>query len=174
MIKTESAEKTYAALKEDFIIYKIKVRDFFAVGDAVFISDVYYLESAKSLQLTVRIKNNDIKQILGESVQKTPFKLFLSVFTKEGQDEKGAVCGNSARIDPSDKNAFGNDESRYRYFVYSFENVEIDYANSTVELYIFPGDEENFPNEEYAMARFTIFDINMPKEKLPAKKFGWN
>ena len=100
--------------------------------------------------------------------------MFLSVFTKEKQDGSGVIHENSARMDPSDEAAFGKDTGRYRYFVYSFSGVEIDYANSTVELYIFLADEEYFPDEEYAVARFAIFDINMPKEKISAKNFDWD
>jgi hypothetical protein len=167
IIKSDPIEKAYAARKDDFVIYEIKVRDFFAIGDALFIDSVYYFESAETLQFTLRCKNSALERITNGSDD--PFRLTLNVFTEEAEEGKAAEAA-----EPSAMQSLNKAGDRYVYFVYSFGGVKIDYAKSKAELYIFFAEEENYPDTDYSADRFTLFDINTQKEKIPAKKFNWN
>ena len=159
IVKTGPVASAHAKYGDDLIIYRINIRNAFGLRDVLFLDDVYYLESAETLQLTLRVKNSGLALVY-------PFEFRLKV--------SGAAPEDYIVLNPLAYSSFGVDTDRYSYFLASFDGVEIDYANSTVELYIFPRGEEYFPDEEYAIARFTIFDINMPKEKIPAKKFDWD
>jgi len=157
IIKSESVAGAYAKSGNDLIIYKIDVRSSFALGDALFIDNVYYIEAAENLQLTLRLKTSRFPDLKGE----TPFRPLLTL----GLDDEREV------IRPSVCYPTGKPENKYRYFSYSFDGVKINYAKSILELFIFLENEENFPDEEYAAAKFMIFNINMPKSKVPAKNF---
>ena len=184
IIKSDSIQKTHNRLKDDFIIYKINIRDGFAVGDSFFVDNVYYLESAENFQLTLRGKTTKINQIL-ELIPEIPdsaypFTFYLKVSaTDTGSDLSDLSDINETGweyvvLETAGEKAFGEDTDRYKYFVVSFDHVKIDYANTKVELYMFAKDSgpagEFMFVEENALARFTIFDINMRKSQVKAKK----
>jgi len=160
LIKTESVNSAYAKQKNELTIYKIDVRSAFALGDALYIESVYYIEAAENLQITLRLNNARLPELSGG----TPFRPLLSVGEAEDEPEK---------TEHKDVYSIGKTADRYRYFVYSFEGVKIDYAKSIVELYIFFESEENYPDTEYAAAKFMIFNINMPKSKVKTKIFDF-
>ena len=160
IIKTESVNAAYAKQKNELTIYKIDVRSAFALGDALYIENVYYIEAAENLQITLRLNNTRLPELRGGA----PFLPLLSVGEAENEPEK---------TEPKDSRSVGKTTDRYRYFVYCFEDVKIDYAKSIVELFIFFGDEENYPDIEYAAAKFMIFNINMPKSKVKTKIFDF-
>ena len=76
-------------------------------------------------------------------------------------------------LEPVNVSAFGKDTGRYRYFTASFEDVKIDYAKTKVELFVLKNrsDFNGLALDDDHIARFTVFDVNMPKTKIPAKKF---
>ena len=190
IIRSPKIEDAYKNLKNDFKIYEIEVRSAFAMGDAMFIEKVYYLESAENLQITVRCKNLKLAQLIlselgtvGDQTRSnnptSPLKMHLkhSVTADVGETDETEetleddTVQDYVILETVNAMTFGKSEDRYKYFVLSFDGVKIDYVKSTVRLYIFLADEENFPDEEAAIARFTIFDINTPKTKVQAKKF---
>jgi len=158
IIKTESVNAAYAKQKNELAIYKIDVRNSFALGDALYIESAYYIEDAENLQITLRFNNARLPQLSGDS----PFLPLLSVGMAEDEPEQ---------TEHKDIHTTGKTTDRYRYFVYSFEGVKIDYAKSIVELFIFLEGEENYPDADYAAAKFMIFNINMPKSKVKTKIF---
>jgi len=193
IIKNEKIERIYTDLKEDFRIYKIDARTPFALGDAMFLDNIYYLESAENLQMTLRCKNSRIEQINSDSPgvvgrynsEETPLIYYLKVSGAEndadiadideiddtGEYEKTAGP-DYILLKPASQKTVGKNTDRYRYFVLSFDGVKIDYANTKVELYILRngGDGENmFDGDDY-FARFTVFDVITPKSKIQAKK----
>jgi len=179
--KNEKIERAYANLKDDFVMYRIDIRNAFALGDALFADKIYYLESAENLQLTVRCKNNRMADINSDLNSLIPFfKYYLKVSVVDNDiaaDEIDEYGANSDYVFlEADQTAFGKDTDRYRYFVLSFDDVKIDYAKTKVELYMC-GNGADFDaqilEDEY-IARFTLFDINMPKTKMQVKKFKLN
>ena len=168
IVKSESVQKAYSEFKDDLKIFKIDIRVPFAVGDSLFVNNVYYIEKAENLQLTLRLKNSRFQDLTGDA----PFKAILTVFTAEEEDEDGVIYGTTTVImEPSGSQSFGKIADNYRYFVYSFDEVKIDYANTRIDMYIFYADDENFPNEDSALTRYTVFDSMTPKSKMQAKKF---
>ena len=166
IIKSESVKKAREESGNGLTVYKIDVRNSFSLGDALYIESVYYIESAENLQVTLRLRNGRFEELGGES----PFWPLLSVGIRE--TERDENTGPAVTAEPSDEYSVGKTSDRYRYFVYSFDGVKIDYVNSVIRLYIFIEGDAGFPDEGYSIARFTIFDINMPKSKAPAKNFG--
>lgn len=180
IIKSESVEKAYSEFKDELLIYKISMRNTFAVGDAFYIDSVYYIEDAENLQLTLRFKTNRSDRF-GElypefsDSSEFPFKLYLKVsYTNtninagsetdiESEEEKQEetdeetfdLTGANWKYDvfeTGDEQAFGKVTDKYRYFVVSFDGVKIDYANTKVELYLFI-DGLNNPGENDDFAK---------------------
>ena len=166
IIKSDKIEKAYKNLKDDFKMYKIDIRGAFSMGDALFVDNVYYLESVENLQLTMRCKNSRIANINSDLNSLIPlFRYYLKVSLDVDTDY--------IMLEPVNQSAFGKETDRYRYFVLSFDDVKIEYAKTKVELYVFMNDSDDeaaFDEDDYK-ARFTLFDVNMPKTKLQAKKF---
>lgn len=191
IIESEKIEKAYTDLKEDFKIYRIDIRDSFSMGDALFVNNLYYLESVENLQITLRCKNSRFQDLLGSFNKANsihPFKTYLKVSadiadiadgndkndeTKESTESEDEISQDYIILEPVNESAFSKDTDRYRYFVYSFDSVQINYAKTKVELYVFENSPDSvalFDEEEY-LARFTLFDVNMPKTRIQAKKF---
>lgn len=181
IIKSDGIEKAYKASGNDFTIYKIDVRSPFTFGDAIYAESVLYLENAENMQFIIRCKNEAVNKLLDyydNSDSKLPFKFYLKVSdTSTGTDAESENDGDSdwdyIILEPQGLVTFGKDTGRYKYFMTSFDGVKIDYANTKVELYMLMNSVrgEIIFSEEEAFARFTIFDINMPKSKVAAKKF---
>ena len=181
IIKSDKIEKAYANLKADFKIYKIDVRNSFSMGDALFVDNVYYLESVENFQLTLRCKNSKLEQMF-EDNPAYPFRYYLKVSSVNNDlvsdsidstvDEETDYILDYVILQPMAENTFGK-EGRYRYFVLSFDDVQIAYAKTKVELYVTRNKTDGnyeFDEDDY-VGRFTLFDINMPKSKIQAKKF---
>ena len=194
LIKNDRIENAYLNLQDDFVIYKIDIRGAFSMGDAMFADSIYYLESAENFQLTLRCKNKDVMRRVknyGESFETSEiFKIYLKVSLvdvggggsgggEDGDEEgDGGVYDLYSIIEPSDVKVFGKYDDRYKYFVMSFDNVIIeDYAKVKIELFICDTEtvtEMKTETEDYEnyVARFTLFDVNMPKSKTQMKKFN--
>ena len=184
IIKSEKIEKAYADLKEDFRIYKISIRNKYARGDAFSANNVYYLESAENLQLTLSCKNSELYEMADKykADESSPFKFYLKIYeiTKTaGTDEitEPETTEYEPRdyiiTEPSDIVLFGKSTDRYKYFVLSFDGVEIDYTKTKVELYIAidsPLEKTSFA-DGYYIARFTVYDVMTSKTKVNLKKF---
>ncbi|GHV14472.1 hypothetical protein FACS1894219_10560 [Clostridia bacterium] len=164
------AEEMSAAQRESgdeaFTVQAINVREPFAVGDMMHLSDTVYLERAKTLQLTLRIKTEDFRESFTDEPTSGNFAFYL-VATRDlkiGNPEPEAVTQEQTIHE------FGRDrvfaESKYTYRVMSFPDVDIDYKNTKVEFFIVPVGEFL---EETAIARFLIYDVNTPTDK---KKIG--
>ena len=179
--KIERAYNISVDAKDEFKIYQIKLRSPFGLGDNLFINNVYYLENAENLQLTLRCKNSRFENLSGSF-----FKVYLKVTDTSGvfeidvetgelneAPENASKAWHSVILETVNQDIFGKNSNRYMYFVYSFDDVKINYADTKVELYVFDnssGDITEF-DEDKALARFTLFDVNMPKLKINAKKF---
>lgn len=142
----------------------------------MFAENVYYLENAENLQLTLRYKNNALQGLLEASGindydSAAPFKFFLKVSDTGTAEE--ASGWDYMIFEPVNGSSFGKDTERYSYLTVSFDGVKIDYANTKAELYLLlnGGGGEVIFDENETVARFTLFDINMPKTKMAAKKF---
>jgi len=192
IIKNEKISRAYKNLQDDFKMYKIDIENTnrsFALGDSLYVHNLYYLESAENLQMTIRGKNNRIEQMVEyySSLSDAPFKFYIKVTTDTGSgddetgettEENGENTDNSGQdyiiLETVDEKTSGKDTDRYRYFVLSFDGVKINYAKTKVELYLFMNNtsrEEAAFSEDNYIARFTLFDINTPKTKVQAKKF---
>ena len=194
--KSPEITEKYKSLKDDFKIYKIDVRTPFALGDALYIVSAYYLESSENLQVILRCKNEKFAQLILSSLgvagnidenhdnPTAPFKTWLKVSANvninsdenETKEENKEPAPDYVIIEPLKlkENTFGKTGERYKYFIYSFGGVQIDYANSKVELYVFydnHNQSEVIFDENEALTRFTVFDVNMPKTRIPAKDF---
>jgi len=153
---------------------------------------VYYLENAENLQITLRCKNSALAEMRLENLgaageinsEKPLFKFYLRTSVKisestdgeesEGELEDDRVYDVLSVSGTAKEEIFGKDGDRYRYYALSFGEVIIDYANTKLELFIMrnsPDGEPEFDEDDF-LARFTLFDVNMPKTKIPAKKFG--
>lgn len=184
IIKSDKIEKAYKELKENFKMYQIKIRDTFAMGDALFVDNIYYLESAENMQLTLRFKNSRLEEMFGYSpdgdnaISSRPsfFRYYLkvsSVNPNAGDIESSNYILDYVILETVNENSFGKDTDRYSYYVLSFDDVKIEYATTKVELYVVKNNivgETVFDEDDYS-ARFTLFDVNMPKTKVQAKKF---
>jgi len=169
IIGNKEIERAHAELGDGFLMYKLEIRNPFGAGDAFFCDNAYYLESAKTLQLTLRCKTSRCGALLEPFEEGgRPFAAYLKISGEESEEVEETVLqsANEAKI--------GKNRDNYVYFVYSFEGVAIDYKNSKIEFCIFdnePGTMAPFEEGEY-MARFTLFDVNMPKTKLKLKNFS--
>ena len=160
IIKSASVQRAHIETGGDLAIYQINVRNAFAIGDALYIDSVYYIEDAENLHITLRCKNNRIdRSTLGYWLKVS----YIDENENEDEDLSNEVYADIAGY-------FPKDTKRYNYLVMSFDDVKIDYRNSKVELFVFRN-TDGVLTEEDAIARFTIFDINMPKSKIQAKKF---
>ena len=177
IIKSDKIEKSYQDLKDNFKIYDINIREPFAIDDAMFADNVYYLESVGNMQLTLRCKNSsfeDLEDLSGA------FKVYLKIYEIDVDStvpiEEYVPPEDYILLETTDEKTFGKNTDRYTYFVYSFDGLKIDYAKTKVELYIFknsPGKIAEY-KEKDSIARITLFDVNMPKKRVPAKKFGFS
>ena len=184
--KIEKAHLTAISAKDEFKIYKIDIRDSFAIGDAIFADNIYYLENAENLQLTLRCKNSRLQAMFGYvpddevtiSLRPPFFKYYLKVSSvnPDADIDESSYIQDYVVLETVNESAFGKDSDRYRYYVLSFDGVQIEYATTKVELFAFDSSSGIIPmfDENAYLARFTLFDINMPKEKIPAKKFRFN
>lgn len=171
LVGSQRIEQAHASQNDDFVMYSLGIRNAFGRGDAFFVDNVYYLESAETLQLTLRCKTSRFPVLFGSSgepVLAQPFEAYLKISETSGGDELDYIV-----LETSDEVKFGKNNDRYVYFVYSFEDVAIDYANSKLELYVFDNASAAAApfDEDRCLARFTLFDINMPKTKVQLKKF---
>ena len=200
IIQSDTIKNVYSdsiSAKKDFLMYKFDQRDPFSLGDALFVENVYYLETAENLQLTMRSKNADVQGVFGsydiasyDYNIPNPFKFYLKVTDTIPINETESETSNTSNtsstssadinsslnyviIEPVNSSSFGETADRYKYFTVSFDGVKIDYANTKVELYVFINktEGETVFDENNTLARFTIFDINMPKTKLNAENF---
>jgi len=190
IIKSDTIEKAYSesvSAKEEFKIYRLEMRNPFSLGDALFVLNPYYLENAENLQLTLRCKNSEVQNLIGsynyDDDNTSKFYYYLKITdttpineTKtesETSETEVKAIPNYRFIEPVNSSSFGEAADRYKYFTVSFDGVKIDYANTKVEFYVFVSryDGNTVYDEANYLARFTIFDINMPKTKLNAKNF---
>jgi len=160
-------EGARAELGEGFVMYGLDIRNAFGMGDAFYAANIYYLESAENLQLTLRCKTSRFRGLFDSPGEPgRPFAAYLKI---SGGEEGGEIVLQSAG-----EAKFGKNSDSYVYFVYSFDGVAIDYAKSRLDLYIFdnePGAVAPYDEDAY-MTRFTLFDVNMPKTKLQLKNFS--
>jgi hypothetical protein len=109
--------------------------------ESLVIETVYYIEEAKNLQIILKCKNIEIQPLISNS--KEPFVLFLTINTLNDIELKEnaelITWGDSA----SNAEIFGKNTDKYRYFVYSFDDVVIDYGASQVNLQVSVNDENN-------------------------------
>ena len=169
-------------LGDSYIIYNIDLRSPFAIGDALFVRDVVYLESSENFQLTLRCKKNRFDPIL-ENLELTEYndcngllKLYLKITTRqEPTGDTGTAetteDGTETIIVESNKNLHGviKSNSNYEYIRTDFDGVKIDYNKSKVQLYVFPANIEY--NEDEYLVKITLFDVNMSKSKTKIKNF---
>lgn len=176
IIKTPGIEESYKNLKDKFKIYEIDLRNPFGWGDALFIAKLYYLEDAENLQVTMRCKTGRF-EFLSDSFWGAssirPFAAYVKLSEMTADDKPEIDSARDNIIYSYLSNMFGNYSDKYIYYVYSFDNVKIDYEKSKVELYIFTNSPSEITryDEDKALARFTLFDANMTRTKLQAKKF---
>lgn len=180
ILNTYAFESAYQNLGGDFLMYKIRVKDNFEIGDALCVLDVLYLESSHDLQLTLRGKKNRFEEICSvldlTSVNYADLlKLYLRVTTKIPADNSDEIPQETFVADIfeiSESYLFENE--RYEYIRVNFSDIYVDYAKTKLELFIFDKLREFSPEDldnSHYIARFTLFDINMPKEKVKADKF---
>ena len=165
----QKIEQAYAELKDDFVMYSLDIRNPFALGDAFFAENVYYLESAGNLQLTLRCKTSRLPYLFRSSEQAVlarPFDAYLQISQTSESEDPGCFV-----FEPASEIKFGKNDDSYVYFVYSFDDVAIDYNKSKLEFYVFDSISGAFFDEDAYLARFTLFDVNMPKKKMQLKKF---
>jgi hypothetical protein len=167
IIGSQKIEQAYAELKDDFAMYDVEMRNPFGAGDALFVGNVHYLESTETMQLTLRCKTSRFPQLLGsDESAPAPFGAYLKISsTSEGEDADYVI------LDSAREAGFGKNKDNYVYFMHSFDDVAIDYANSKIELYVFKAASAAFDEDE-ALARITLFDVNMKKTKVQLKDFA--
>ena len=171
IIKSQYIEQKHDELKKDFVIYSFKPSNAFMLVDAMFVEKAYYLESAENFQVTIRCKNKVVRELLEfyTITMDSPFKYYLNVYPDFAEDTENYIV-----LKPVSQETFGKDKDRYKYFVVSFDGVEIDYKKTKIELcmYLNDGNEE----EEYVES-ITLFNIGsnpgMTQKKIQAGKFNW-
>ena len=171
IIGSPKIEQAYNVLekKDDFVIYTLDIRNAFARGDAFFADNVRYLESAETLQLTLRCKTSRFPDLFGAAENTNLAKLF-KVYLKISETSESPDADYEI-MESAGEARSGKSSDSYVYFLYSFDEVKIDYAKSKIELYVFYNDPETSFDEDECLARFTLFDVNMPKTKEKMKKF---
>ena len=179
ILASAKTEQAYAELKDDFLMYKFDILNAFGMGDAFHADSVYYLESVQNLQLTLRCKAGRFSDLFGSLPERDlirPFKAYLKISEISGDDESESDANPDVVLESIDEakfGKFGKNGDSYVYFVYSFDDVAVDYTKTKLELYVFDNTSETealFDEDEY-LARFTLFDVNMPKTKVQMKKF---
>jgi len=177
IIPNEKIKASYAELENDFKIHQLQIRDVFTLGDALFASNVYYLESADNLQLTIRCKNsslNELNERYNTDIEK-PFGYYLKIYNDFTNNQNDYII-----ITASNEEMFGKPSDRYSYIIVNFDGVEIDVdsADIKVELYLTlnkitePGAEDNIIlDEPDDIARFNLLDRTISLKKLRARDF---
>jgi len=164
IIKSGGIEKAYAAsteAKSEFKIYKFELRDPFALGDALYLESALYFENAENLQFTLRCKGSGLREM---GLDKPFARFYLKVYPDFSEIDPEYIILRFNALESHPK-------GRYEYLALSFDGVKIDYAKTKVEMYLLgDGAFEEF-NENETLARFTLFDVNMTKKKMAAKKF---
>ena len=175
IIESQEIERARDELGDGFVMYTLEIRSPFGRGDAFFADNVYYLESAGTLQCTLRCKTNRFPDVFGdpkETALARPFKTYLKISEAPGEENQAAEEGQYELLEAEDEAGFGKNGDSYVYFVYSFRGVKIDYEKSKLELYVFDDTSGTaFFDEDGCMARFTLFDVNMEKKKIQLKQF---
>jgi len=176
IMQNEQIDAAYKELKENFVMYKLETRNPFSMGDAFFIDSAYYLESAKNLQLVIRCKTSrfgDFLELFSGDSSLSPFVVYLKI--SETSDDVGDTAKEETVVieEAAKEESYGSYKDSYMYYIYSFDGVEMDYAKTRLELFVFDNslDAKAPFDEEGYIARFTLFDVNTPKTKLQAAKF---
>jgi len=180
IMNTYNFETAYHNLGNDFVMYKINVRSPFAINDTFCVVDAFYLESSRDLQLSFRGKKNrfeELRAILNISSENYAdlIKLYLRVTTSVITDIPGEVQEETLVTEIFEISArylFEND--RYEYIRVNFSDIKVDYRRTRLELFAFDKlreyDLDDLNNAEF-LARITIFDIHMPKERARVERF---
>ena len=161
----------YINRNDDFKIIEINANNRFSLdkqnpleySDALFIETIYYLEDIKKLQIVLRYKNMEIQPIILNSEE--PFVACLSNNTLNDNSNiewKDWTAEWTSWYDvSSNPTIFGKSTDKYQYFVYSFDNVAIDYGLSMVTLQVFINNnkevKEIVTNKENELGQFTIY-----------------
>jgi hypothetical protein len=184
IINTHTFESAYRNLGGDFALYRIRVRNPFALGDTFCVLDTYYLESSRDLQLTFRSKKNRFEELstllktkasTGNGNYADLLNLYLRVTTREFVYHSNDVREEIQSFDVFEASApYRFENERYEYMRVNFSGIDVDYRNTKLELFVFSNSSEynlnDIENEDY-IARVTLFDINMPKESVKVDKF---
>jgi len=180
ILNTYAFESAYKTLGDDFIIYKINLRNPFAIGDTFYVADVLYLESSRDLQLSFRAKKNKLEEVreylnISSGNYAGLFDLYLRVTTKVLIDIPGETREETLVTETFGITARHLFETeRYEYIRVNFSGIDLDFRRTKLELFAFDKsrgyNSDNPDNEEY-FARVTIFDINMPNEKTKIGRF---
>lgn len=109
--------------------------------ESLCIESIYYIEDAKNLQIILKCKNIEIQPMILNSEE--PFVLFLTINTLNDitlKENAELIAWNDSS---STAEIFGKNTDKYQYFVYSFDDVTIDYGVSQVDLQISINSEDN-------------------------------
>ena len=180
IINTYDFQTAHNRLGNDFAIYKINVRNPFAVGDVFRVTDILYLESSRDLQLSFRGKKNRFEEVrdylntAGGSYADL-LKLYLRVTTRTVTDIPGEILEETLSAELFETSAqYLFENERYEYIRVNFSGIEIDARRTKLELFAFDKlcefDPDDLDNSEY-IARITLLDINMPREKVKIERY---
>ncbi|MCL2099007.1 MAG: hypothetical protein FWH24_01040 [Oscillospiraceae bacterium] len=180
IINTQSLESAYRNLGDDFIMYEINVRNPFALGDTFYTADILYLESSGDLQLSFRGKKNKLEELRSHlNVSEGNYADLLSLYIRaetripaDADDKIGEETVLTEIFEVSARYLF--ETGRYEYIRVNFSGIEIDYRRTKLELFAFgQADVYELGDWDIAdyLARLTLLDINMPREKVKIGKF---
>ena len=178
LIKSPEINEAYMNLKNDLIIYQIKPMNPFAAGadfhdgDGISVDKIYYLEDVDNLQIIVRLKNGAIQPFRAELQLCTYDNVKWAKMGIPSYDDQTEITITSEGYGASAEEIFGRNTDRYKYIIYSFDGVDIDYLRTQVYLYL-------YTHENALFGQFTVFDaitgdgITTPKKQIAAKKFNF-
>lgn len=183
ILNTDTIESVYNNLGENFLVYEIRIRNPFTLGDTFRVLDAVYLESSRDFQLTLRSKKNRLEEVLdfleirniltaANRLNTERFvdllRLYLRastrVFTYTNGIREETLVTELFEISAS----YWFENNRYEYIRVNFSGVVLDYVNTRLELFVFDNQREidtgYLENADY-LGRVTIFDIRMPKQR---------
>ena len=179
IINTHSFETAYKKLGNDFVMYKINLRNPFAVGDVFCVVDTFYLESSQDLQLSFRGKKNRFGEIrdylnIASDNYAGLLKLYLRATTRALTDIPGGIQEETLFTEIFETSAqYLFETERYEYIRVNFSGIEAD-TKTKLELFVFDNLREFAPddldNSGY-IARITVLDINMPRERVKIERY---
>ena len=184
ILNTPAFEAAHRLLGDDFEMHRFNLRNPFTPlgGDIFHVGYVFYLASSNDLQLSLRGKADRFEELLaflnahGDNFYDL-VNLYLRVTTRMLVDVPGEVREETLVSEIFEATTrFFFETDRYKYVRVNFHGVEVDFARTRVELFIFDrlrdyNIELNLDMAAEYLTRITLFDIHMPRQRARVARF---